>query len=137
SEGERESLGPPRESEGTRDPGGAAAPAPDPHRPEAEQARPVADAHPDAAELADRWRRAVADLENLRKRHARELSRTLAAERERGGGAGGGGIPPGAGHHCPRAAPRGGAPRHDRRGCPGHSRTGPRGVGRPWLPPPG
>jgi molecular chaperone GrpE len=36
---------------------------------------------PDAAELEDRWRRAVADLDNLRKRYARELGRERAAER--------------------------------------------------------
>ncbi|MBP2328728.1 molecular chaperone GrpE [Kibdelosporangium banguiense] len=35
------------------------------------------------AELADRWRRAVADLDNLRKRYARELRRERAAERDR------------------------------------------------------
>ncbi|MEE4594409.1 nucleotide exchange factor GrpE [Streptomyces sp. DSM 41524] len=35
------------------------------------------------AELDDRWRRALADLENLRKRHARELERERAAERAR------------------------------------------------------
>jgi molecular chaperone GrpE len=39
-------------------------------------------AGPDAAELEDRWRRAVADLDNLRKRYARELGRERAAERE-------------------------------------------------------
>jgi molecular chaperone GrpE len=33
------------------------------------------------AELEDRWRRAVADLENLRKRYAKELVRERAAER--------------------------------------------------------
>ncbi|BBJ45121.1 hypothetical protein SSPO_078390 [Streptomyces antimycoticus] len=33
------------------------------------------------AELDDRWRRALADLENLRKRHAREVERERAAER--------------------------------------------------------
>ncbi|MEU9746606.1 nucleotide exchange factor GrpE [Streptomyces niveus] len=35
------------------------------------------------AELEDKWRRAVADLDNLRKRYARELPRELAAERAR------------------------------------------------------
>lgn len=35
------------------------------------------------AELEDRWRRAVADLENLRKRHARELQAARTAERAR------------------------------------------------------
>jgi molecular chaperone GrpE len=37
---------------------------------------------PDAAEMEDRWRRALADLDNLRKRYARELGRERAAERE-------------------------------------------------------
>lgn len=36
-----------------------------------------------AAEMEDRWRRAVADLDNLRKRHARELERERGAERAR------------------------------------------------------
>jgi molecular chaperone GrpE len=35
------------------------------------------------AELEDRWRRALADLDNLRKRYARELAREREAERER------------------------------------------------------
>jgi molecular chaperone GrpE len=35
------------------------------------------------AELEDRWRRAVAELDNLRKRFARELDRERAAERAR------------------------------------------------------
>jgi molecular chaperone GrpE len=39
-------------------------------------------AAPETAELEDRWKRAVADLDNLRKRYARELSRERAAERE-------------------------------------------------------
>ncbi|HEY2172588.1 MAG TPA: nucleotide exchange factor GrpE [Mycobacteriales bacterium] len=34
-------------------------------------------------ELEDRWRRAVADLDNLRKRYARDLERERAAERSR------------------------------------------------------
>jgi molecular chaperone GrpE len=34
-------------------------------------------------ELEDRWRRAVADLDNLRKRYAREMERERAAERGR------------------------------------------------------
>ncbi len=37
---------------------------------------------PDAAELEDRWRRALADLDNLRKRYARELTRERTAERD-------------------------------------------------------
>jgi molecular chaperone GrpE len=38
---------------------------------------------PELAELEDRWRRAVADLDNLRKRYARELRRERAVERDR------------------------------------------------------
>ncbi|BBY48089.1 protein GrpE [Mycolicibacterium arabiense] len=39
------------------------------------------------AKLEDRWRRAVADLDNLRKRYARELERERATERSRVAGA--------------------------------------------------
>jgi molecular chaperone GrpE len=38
---------------------------------------------PDVAELEDRWRRALADLDNLRKRYSRELMREREAEREK------------------------------------------------------
>lgn len=34
-------------------------------------------------DLEDRWRRALADLDNARKRHARELSQAAEAERRR------------------------------------------------------
>jgi molecular chaperone GrpE len=47
---------------------------------------PVAPESDSAAELArieDRWRRAVADLDNLRKRYARELDRERNTERSR------------------------------------------------------
>jgi len=40
-------------------------------------------AGPDVALLEDRWRRALADLDNLRKRYARELERERETERER------------------------------------------------------
>jgi molecular chaperone GrpE len=40
-------------------------------------------AEPALAEVEDRWRRAVADLDNLRKRYARELQREREAERAR------------------------------------------------------
>jgi molecular chaperone GrpE len=40
------------------------------------------DSDKELAKLEDRWRRAVADLDNLRKRYARELGRERAAERE-------------------------------------------------------
>jgi molecular chaperone GrpE len=39
------------------------------------------------ARLEDRWRRAAADLDNLRKRYARELDRERATERSRVAGA--------------------------------------------------
>lgn len=51
-----------------------------------EGARPESEAKrqgPDVEELEDRWRRALADLDNLRKRHARELERVRAEERAR------------------------------------------------------
>ncbi|MFC8520855.1 nucleotide exchange factor GrpE [Streptomyces sp. NPDC057257] len=66
-----------------------------PPGPPAEEAAPgpdAATAGPAAADdeyaaalkdLEDRWRRALADLDNLRKRHARELERERAAERAR------------------------------------------------------
>jgi molecular chaperone GrpE len=49
----------------------------------------AAASHPDSelAKLQDRWRRAVADLDNLRKRYARELDRERATERSRVAGA--------------------------------------------------
>ncbi|MCW2718765.1 nucleotide exchange factor GrpE [Pseudonocardia sp.] len=42
---------------------------------------------PTAAEFEDRWRRTAADLENLRKRYHRDLSRERGAERDRVAGA--------------------------------------------------
>ncbi|WP_438939608.1 nucleotide exchange factor GrpE [Catenulispora pinisilvae] len=48
--------------------------------------RPSPDADALAAtvkDLEDRWRRALADLDNTRKRHARELSQAAEAERRR------------------------------------------------------
>lgn len=45
---------------------------------------PEADEHAAALdELQDRWRRALADLDNLRKRHAKELERERVLERAR------------------------------------------------------
>jgi molecular chaperone GrpE len=44
---------------------------------------PVAPDRSEVVELEDRWRRTLADLANLRKRHSRELPRERAAERER------------------------------------------------------
>lgn len=53
--------------------------------PEAVAAQPDSDA--ERARLEDRWRRAVADLDNLRKRYARELDRERTTERSRVAGA--------------------------------------------------
>ena len=82
------------DSEGRRSP-----PGEEPHQPgpplrpqaTADEARPdaagpasAADEHAAAVrELEDRWRRALADLDNLRKRHARELERERMVERSR------------------------------------------------------
>ncbi|MET7390351.1 nucleotide exchange factor GrpE [Streptomyces sp. NPDC005529] len=61
-------------------PGEEAAPGPDaasgPAVPDDENAQALKD-------VEDRWRRALADLDNLRKRHARELERERSAERAR------------------------------------------------------
>ncbi|MFD5876902.1 nucleotide exchange factor GrpE [Streptomyces sp. NPDC060322] len=52
--------------------------------PEAAGPAPAVDEHTAAMqELEDRWRRALADLDNLRKRHARELERERTVERSR------------------------------------------------------
>ncbi|KUO06377.1 nucleotide exchange factor GrpE [Streptomyces sp. DSM 15324] len=68
--------GPPRSGAANGEPGepgpDAAGPAP------AEEAYTTA-----IQELEDRWRRALADLDNLRKRHARERERERAVERSR------------------------------------------------------
>ena len=45
------------------------------------------DSGAELAKLEDRWRRAVADLDNLRKRYARELDRERTTERSRVAGA--------------------------------------------------
>ena len=50
-------------------------------RPEAVAAQ--AEPDPELARLEDRWRRAMADLDNLRKRYARELDRERNNERSR------------------------------------------------------
>jgi molecular chaperone GrpE len=57
----------------------------DEHPPEAVASQSELDK--ERAQLEDRWRRAVADLDNLRKRYARELDRERAAERSRVAGA--------------------------------------------------
>jgi molecular chaperone GrpE len=52
-----------------------------------EPAPPDTDSGAELARLEDRWRRAVADLDNLRKRYARELDRERMVERSRVAGA--------------------------------------------------
>lgn len=53
--------------------------------PEAVASQP--DFDKERAQLEDRWRRAVADLDNLRKRYAREVDRERTTERSRVAGA--------------------------------------------------
>lgn len=73
---------PPPESEQTS-PERTPAPVTTP-RPEAgEQEAAPAGRSPEVEEVEDRWRRALADLDNLRKRYARELPREREAERAR------------------------------------------------------
>jgi molecular chaperone GrpE len=69
----------PAENMGEHDAGTAEA-APNP-------ATPQSDSDAELARVEDRWRRAVADLDNLRKRYARELDRERTAERSRVAGA--------------------------------------------------
>ncbi len=57
----------------------------DENPPEAVASQPDSDT--ELAKLEDRWRRAVADLDNLRKRYARELDRERTTERSRVAGA--------------------------------------------------
>ncbi|MCV7423092.1 nucleotide exchange factor GrpE [Mycobacterium yunnanensis] len=60
----------------------------DDHRVDGDPAEPVAAPNDsEVAKLQDRWRRAVADADNLRKRYARELDRERATERSRVTGA--------------------------------------------------
>jgi molecular chaperone GrpE len=75
-----------RQTDGPAEPDGR--PSPDqggPPPPQPEQAAADAEALArTVAELEDRWRRALADLDNLRKRYERELRREREAERARG-----------------------------------------------------
>lgn len=81
---------PPRDAEAEGDPGRDGGDAPPPagngERPDDAGVDPAGDGS-EVAELEDRWRRALADLDNLRKRYSRELPRERAAERERVAGA--------------------------------------------------
>jgi molecular chaperone GrpE len=62
-----------------------------PETAERESAPEPVESQPDTdtelAQLEDRWRRAVADLDNVRKRYARELDRERTSERSRVAGA--------------------------------------------------
>ncbi|WP_033821425.1 nucleotide exchange factor GrpE [Kitasatospora sp. MBT63] len=57
------------------------APQTGPRAPEAAVQEQQPPRRPEVEELEDRWRRALADLDNLRKRYARELPREREAER--------------------------------------------------------
>jgi molecular chaperone GrpE len=69
------------------EPGGDHPPAGGGNQPSgnSDQSRPEADQSPaeQLDEVRDRWRRALADLDNLRKRHTKELARVRADERAR------------------------------------------------------
>lgn len=54
-----------------------------PERSTTEDVAAQPDSEDEMAKVQDRWRRAVADLDNLRKRYARELNRERVAERSR------------------------------------------------------
>ena len=73
-----EDRSPPQQASLERTP----APRTTPRAPEAgEREQEQAPRSPEVEELEDRWRRALADLDNLRKRYARELPREREAER--------------------------------------------------------
>jgi molecular chaperone GrpE len=61
--------------------GGAGAPAADPSPRMSQLQEEVTDLKRQLAELEDRWRRALADLDNLRKRYERESAQLRARER--------------------------------------------------------
>jgi molecular chaperone GrpE len=61
--------------------GGAGAPAADPSPRVAELKEQVTDLEQHVAELEDRWRRALADLDNLRKRYERDSTHQRGRER--------------------------------------------------------
>jgi molecular chaperone GrpE len=69
--------------EGGQDSGDAAPSAGNVERPDDVGTHPAPRDRSEVSELEDRWRRALADLDNLRKRYRRELPRERAAERER------------------------------------------------------
>ena len=71
---------PERQSNAEDEHSGVAEAAPEP-------AAPESDSTAELARFEDRWRRALADLDNLRKRYARELDRERSTERSRVAGA--------------------------------------------------
>ncbi|WP_435127310.1 nucleotide exchange factor GrpE [Actinacidiphila sp. bgisy144] len=70
----------PAEDRSPPEPGQTPSPQPSPPEPTTGE-RTSAPSGPEVEELEDRWRRALADLDNLRKRYARELPREREAER--------------------------------------------------------
>jgi molecular chaperone GrpE len=58
-----------------------------PSDPSSETVGPQSNSDAELARLEDRWRRALADLDNLRKRYARELDRERKLERSKVAGA--------------------------------------------------
>lgn len=76
----------PAEDRSPPEPEQTPAPQPSPPEPATGEQAP-APPSPEVEELEDRWRRALADLDNLRKRYARELPREREAERARVAGA--------------------------------------------------
>ncbi|SEG95698.1 molecular chaperone GrpE [Actinacidiphila yanglinensis] len=71
----------PPDSEQTSPEGTPAPPTPPRPSEAGEQETAPSPRGPEVEELEDRWRRALADLDNLRKRYARELPREREAER--------------------------------------------------------
>ncbi|WP_241671867.1 nucleotide exchange factor GrpE [Streptomyces sp. IB2014 016-6] len=70
------------EDETSNDPGASGSAGPSTEA--TEPSEPSGPSEPaESSELRDRWRRALADLDNLRKRHAKELPREREAERAR------------------------------------------------------
>lgn len=82
---EADGEGPPGDPgrDGDQNGGDAPQPAGNAERPEDTGAHPAPRDGAEVAELEDRWRRAVADLDNLRKRYSRDLPLERAAERAR------------------------------------------------------
>ena len=78
-------MGTPAEQSTTQESGDA--PVETPADPSSETVVPQSNSDTELARLEDRWRRALADLDNLRKRYARELDRERKLERSNVAGA--------------------------------------------------